>query len=103
MLTKSRAEKRIAREPRVANDSNEVFMPDDNSVAESASTWGVVQVDSVTGGDPTEDLKMPSSRLPWAVCASFRFPDRTLTVFSDTDVFSVREQWIDDHLHDPLP
>ena len=71
MLTKSRAEKRIAREPRVANDSNEVFMPDDNSVAESASTWGVVQVDSVTGSDPTEDLKMPSSKLPWAVCASF--------------------------------
>ena len=71
MLTKSRAEKRIAREPRVASDSNEVFMPDDNSVAESASTWGVVQVDSVTGGDPTEDLKMPSSRLPWAVCTSF--------------------------------
>lgn len=55
----------------MANDSNEVFMPDDNSVAESASTWGVVQVDSVTGGDPTEDLRMPSSKLPWAVCASF--------------------------------
>lgn len=55
----------------MANDSNEVFMPDDNSVAESASTWGVVQVDSVTGSDPTEDLKMPSSKLPWAVCASF--------------------------------
>lgn len=68
MLTKSRAEKRIAKEPRVANDSNEAFMPDDSSIAESASTWGVVQVDSITGGDPTEDLKMPSSKPPWAVC-----------------------------------
>ena len=90
MLTKSRAEKRIAREPRVASDSNEAFMPDDNSVAESASTWGVVQVDSVSG-DPTEDLRMPSSKLPWAFCTWSSIVDQTLTLIPDTDSFSVRE------------
>lgn len=87
----------------MANDSNEVFMPDDSSAAESASTWGVVQVDSVTGGDPTEDLRMPSSKLPWAVCTSFWLPDRTLTLIPDIDLFSIREQRIDDHLYNPLP
>lgn len=87
----------------MANDSNEVFMPDDSSVAESASTWGVVQVDSIPGGDPTEDLRMPSSKLPWAVCKSFSLVDQTLTLMPDVDPFSVREQRTDDHLHDPLP
>ena len=70
MLEESRAEQCRMRAPRVENDSNEVFMPDDNSLAES-SIAGVSQVDSVTGGDPTEDLRMPSSKRPWAVCTSF--------------------------------
>ncbi|KAK0465503.1 uncharacterized protein EV420DRAFT_1514638 [Desarmillaria tabescens] len=53
MLTKSRVEK--------------PFMPDDRSVAESTSTWGVVNVDASVLADPTEDLKVPSSKLPWAI------------------------------------
>ena len=89
MLTKSRAEKRIAREPRVADDSNEVFMPDDSSNTESASTWGVVQVDSIAGGDPTEDLRMPSSKLPWAVCRCLIIVDKSMTVIPDVDSSSV--------------
>ena len=71
MLIRLKAEKRMAREPRVANDYNEVFMPDDNSLAESASTEGVSEVDSVPGDDPMEDLRMPSSKLPWEVCTVF--------------------------------
>ena len=67
MLSRSRAEKRNAREPRLT-DGGEAFMPDDRSVAESTSTWGVVNVESPNGGDPTEDLRVPSSKLPWAIC-----------------------------------
>ena len=66
MLARSRAEKRTAREAKL-NDSGEVFMPDDRSVAESTSTWGVVNVETAEGADPTEDLKVPSSKLPWAI------------------------------------
>ncbi len=67
MLAKSRAEKRQAREPKLT-DGGEAFMPDDKSVAESTSTWGVVNVDSIDGADPTEELRVPSSKLPWAIC-----------------------------------
>ena len=68
MLAQSRAEKRTAREAKL-NDNGEAFMPDDQSVAESSSTWGVVNVDPVeTSADPTEDLKIASSKLPWAIC-----------------------------------
>ncbi|KAI8981204.1 hypothetical protein BD414DRAFT_93204 [Trametes punicea] len=66
MLAKSRAEKRFAREPKLT-DGGEAFMPDDWSVAESSSTWGVVNVDSSDGADPTEELRVPSSRLPWQI------------------------------------
>ncbi|KAG6874420.1 hypothetical protein C0995_015156 [Termitomyces sp. Mi166 len=66
MLARSRAEKRTAREARL-NDSGEAFMPDDRSVAESTSTWGVVNVETTESADPTEDLKVPSSKLPWAI------------------------------------
>jgi len=55
-LSKSRAEKRNAKEPRLTDGGGEAFMPDDNSVAESTSTWGVVNVEGPAGGDPTEDL-----------------------------------------------
>ncbi|KAL0580699.1 Mitochondrial distribution and morphology protein 12 [Marasmius crinis-equi] len=65
MLAKSRAEKRTAREPRLTE--GEAFMPDDRSVADSTSTWGVVNVDPSEHADPTEDLKVPSSKLPWAI------------------------------------
>ncbi|KAJ7150253.1 hypothetical protein C8R46DRAFT_1166756 [Mycena filopes] len=51
MLSKSRAEKRTAREAKLTE--GEAFMPDDRSVAESTSTWGVVEV--------------ASSKLPWAI------------------------------------
>ncbi|KAJ4485636.1 hypothetical protein J3R30DRAFT_3440944 [Lentinula aciculospora] len=67
MLAKSRAEKRTAREARVTESGGEAFMPDDRSVAESTSTWGVVNMDTTESVDPTEDLKVPSSKLPWAI------------------------------------
>lgn len=67
MLARSRAEKRTAREAKLT-DGGEAFMPDDRSVAESSSTWGVVNVDPAEFADPTEDLKVPSSKLPWAIC-----------------------------------
>ncbi|EKM61454.1 uncharacterized protein PHACADRAFT_190619 [Phanerochaete carnosa HHB-10118-sp] len=66
MLTKSRAEKRQAREPKLT-DGGEAFMPDDHSVADSTSTWGVVNVDSTDDADPTEELRVPSSKYPWAI------------------------------------
>jgi 1-phosphatidylinositol-3-phosphate 5-kinase len=67
MLAKSRADKRIAREPKLT-DGGEAFMPDDRSVAESTSTWGVVNIEAADFADPTEELKVPSSRFPWAIC-----------------------------------
>ncbi|KAF5392476.1 hypothetical protein D9757_002262 [Collybiopsis confluens] len=67
MLAKSRAEKRTAREFRVTESGGEVFMPDDHSIAESTSTWGVVNMDNAESADPTEDLRVPSSKLPWAI------------------------------------
>ncbi|KZT08628.1 uncharacterized protein LAESUDRAFT_757348 [Laetiporus sulphureus 93-53] len=66
MLAKSRAEKRQTREPKLT-DGGEAFMPDDRSVAESTSTWGVVNVDSPETYDPTEELRVPSSKQPWAI------------------------------------
>ncbi|KAI0334482.1 hypothetical protein GY45DRAFT_1431675 [Cubamyces sp. BRFM 1775] len=66
MLARSRAEKRFAREAKLT-DGGEAFMPDDWSVAESSSTWGVVNVDSSDGADPTEELRVPSSKLPWQI------------------------------------
>ena len=42
-------------------------MPDDRSVAGSTSTWGVVHFDSFENGDPTDELRAPSSKLPWAI------------------------------------
>ncbi|KAF5374961.1 hypothetical protein D9758_000503 [Tetrapyrgos nigripes] len=65
MLAKSRAEKRTAREARLTE--GEAFMPDDRSVAESTSTWGVVNVDASELADPTEELRVPSSKLPWLI------------------------------------
>ena len=62
MLAKSRAEKRLARE-----SGGEAFMPDDWSVADSTSTWGVVNVESTDSADPTEELQVPSLELPWAI------------------------------------
>ena len=69
MLSKSRAEKRQSREPRLT-EGGEAFMPDDRSVAGSTSTWGVVNIDPSENGDPTDELRAPSSRLPWAISMS---------------------------------
>jgi 1-phosphatidylinositol-3-phosphate 5-kinase len=66
MLAKSRAEKRTAKEPKLT-EGGEAFMPDDRSVTESVSTWGVVNVESVELPDPMEELRVPSSKLPWAI------------------------------------
>ncbi|KAL0066579.1 Mitochondrial distribution and morphology protein 12 [Marasmius tenuissimus] len=65
MLAKSRADKRTNREARLTE--GEAFMPDDRSVADSTSTWGVVNVETSENADPTEDLRVPSSKLPWAI------------------------------------
>lgn len=69
MLAKSRAEKRHAKEAKIT-EGGEAFMPDDKSVADTISTWGVVNVDSTESGDPTEELRVPSSKLPWAISKS---------------------------------
>lgn len=53
------------------SDNGEAFMPDDRSIAESTSTWGVVNLDINEKTNPTEDLKAPSSKLPWAICMTF--------------------------------
>lgn len=77
MLAKSRADKRHIKEPKLS-DGREAFMPDDQSVAESTSTWGVVNVESANDANPTEDLRVPSSKLPWAICeCSFLVVTRT--------------------------
>lgn len=55
------------------SESGEAFMPDDRSIAESNSTWGMVNVDSRDLDDtanPTEDLRVPSSKSPWAISQS---------------------------------
>ncbi|KAJ3512511.1 hypothetical protein NLJ89_g3474 [Agrocybe chaxingu] len=57
--------KKTAREAKLTE--GEVFMPDDRSIADSTSTWGVVNLDSVDSTDPTDDLLVPSSKLPWAI------------------------------------
>ncbi|PFH52314.1 hypothetical protein AMATHDRAFT_140429 [Amanita thiersii Skay4041] len=66
MLAKSRAEKRAAREARLT-EGGEAFMPDDRSVAESTSTWGVVNLETSDLADPMEELKMPSSKSPYVI------------------------------------
>lgn len=70
MLKQSRAEKRTSREPKLTTDSGEAFMPDDCSVAESTSTWGVVNIEAADIANPMDELRMPSSKLPWAICKS---------------------------------
>ena len=45
-------------------------MPDDRSVAGSTSTWGVVNIDPSENSDPTDELRAPSSKLPWAISMS---------------------------------
>lgn len=87
MLTKSRAEKRTAQQARVT-EGGEVFMPDDRSVAESTSTWGVVNVDVADSADPTEDLKVPSSKLPWAISMCESLPIECST-FDSMNLLSV--------------
>lgn len=52
------------------SEGGEAFMPDDRSVAESNSTWGMVNVESRDLEDtanPTDDLRVPSSKSPWAI------------------------------------
>jgi 1-phosphatidylinositol-3-phosphate 5-kinase len=71
MLAKSRADKqRTGRADPTLFEGTEAFMPDDGSVAESTSTWGVVNVDAVETIDPTEDPRSFSSKLPWAISMS---------------------------------
>ncbi|KAF8640401.1 hypothetical protein AX17_000070 [Amanita inopinata Kibby_2008] len=66
MLARSRAEKRTAREAKLT-DGGEAFMPDDKSVAESTSTWGVVNLECSDLADPMEELRVPSSKSPWVI------------------------------------
>jgi 1-phosphatidylinositol-3-phosphate 5-kinase len=96
MLSKSRAEKRQSREPRLT-EGGEAFMPDDRSVAGSTSTWGVVNIDPSESGDPTDELRAPSSRLPWAISMS-----SVVATSLRTDYRSIREWRADHKLHCPL-
>ncbi|KAF9225371.1 hypothetical protein BS17DRAFT_730801 [Gyrodon lividus] len=66
MLAKARAEKRTAREPKLT-EGGEAFMPDDQSIAESSSTWGVVNVDMSDSVNPTDELKSPSTKMSWVI------------------------------------
>ncbi|KAG6380811.1 hypothetical protein JVT61DRAFT_5195 [Boletus reticuloceps] len=66
MLTKSRAEKRTSREPKVT-EGGEAFMPDDQSMSECSSTWGVVNVDTSDAVNLTDELKSPSTKMPWVI------------------------------------
>lgn len=83
MLAKSRADKRQVKEAKLT-DGGEAFMPDDKSVAESTSTWGVVNVESGDGIDPTEELRVPSSKLPWAICENIYCRIRVIADTSST-------------------
>ncbi|KAL4067348.1 hypothetical protein V8B97DRAFT_2063152 [Scleroderma yunnanense] len=65
MLTKSRAEKRTVKEPKLTE--GEAFMPGDDSGTDSASTWGVVNVDSSDSPNPTDELKSGSTKLSWVI------------------------------------
>ncbi|KAG0707565.1 hypothetical protein DFH29DRAFT_994993 [Suillus ampliporus] len=66
ILAKSRIEKRSSREPKLT-DGGEAFMPDDHSVAESSSTWGVVNVETAESGNPAEELKSAPTKMPWVI------------------------------------
>jgi len=66
MLSKSRAEKRIVREPKLTE--GEAFMPGDDSGTDSSSTWGVVNVDSFDSMNPTDELKSASAKMSWVIC-----------------------------------
>ncbi|KAF8140661.1 hypothetical protein EV363DRAFT_1427042 [Boletus edulis] len=66
MLTKSRAEKRTSREPKVT-EGGEAFMPDDQSMSECSSTWGVVNVDTSDAVNLTDELKSPSTKMSWVI------------------------------------
>lgn len=65
MLSKSRAEKRIVREPKLTE--GEAFMPGDDSGTDSSSTWGVVNVDSFDSMNPTDELKSASAKMSWVI------------------------------------
>ena len=98
MLAKSRAEKRQVREPKIT-DSGEAFMPDDQSLSETNSTWGVVNVDATEDGNPTEDLRMPSSKSPWAICKYWNlFYSQSI----HRRFFSIRERRFNNHMHYPV-
>jgi len=71
-LAKSR---KIAREAKLTEGS-EAFMPDECSIADSSSTWNVVNVDSAETVDPTGELRVPSSKLPLAI-SEWPFTDET--------------------------
>ncbi|KAF8665459.1 hypothetical protein AX16_000477 [Volvariella volvacea WC 439] len=66
MLARSRAEKRtVVREAKLEERTH---LSDAISVTDSTSSgWGFVNVDTTDTVDPTEDLRMPSSRSPWLI------------------------------------
>lgn len=72
MLTKSHAEKRTSREPKVT-EGGEAFMPDDQSMSECSSTWGVVNVDTSDPVNLTDELKSPSTKMSWVICECYYF------------------------------
>lgn len=100
MLAKSRADKRTAKAESALFEGTEAFMPDDGSVAESTSTWGMVNMDATDMIDPNEDPRSFSSRLPWAIskCPLIDLGRRLLRENN-----SFREWRSDSELHRALP
>ena len=78
-------------------------MPDDWSIAESTSTWGVVNVDSTDGADPTEELRVPSSKLPWAICKCLSFNHLCVRPTTHVTCVSLRKRRINHQLYCAVP
>jgi len=72
-------------------------MPDDRSVAETNSTWAVVNVEAFDGANPTEDLRVPSSKLPWAISEDLLVMAALVRSYSPSQ--SIREWWANNQLH----
>lgn len=66
MLTRSRAEKRVMSDAQLAQ--RETSMLDDQLSMDTDTTWDIVELDTKVERSPTEELKNPSSKLPWAFC-----------------------------------
>lgn len=100
MLGKSRADKRIAKEPQIIVTNNEeAFMPDDKSLSESGSTWGVVNLEGAESASAFDELRMPSSKLPWAICTLSGVNSNMNKLIG---LASIRKRRLDHQLHSAI-